>query len=209
MANSPLAFPRGTHWGQFLAGCLYHFPLRAPCMRFIRVSPLVGKPSPLGRPQSQAPWSWRRVSLRWAADCPAAHSEQPAVNWPLGTSHQEPRGWKRRRLSVSKLGQTRGAGPQGSPEQVSEGHWNRRTGVKRDPEVGEEAETPARRGRGAGNCSAETDREGVPEGPSPRRQTSDKKFQTLTASFQEPEMEKKTKRFHYLCLFFFLRKKSS
>ena len=124
------------------------------------------------------------------------------MNWPLGTSHQEPRGRKRRRLSVSKRGQTRGAGPQGSPEQVSEGHWNRRTGVKRDPEVGEEAETPARRGRGAGNRSAETDRAGVPEGPSPRRQTSDKKFQTLTASFQEPEMENKTKDF-ITCVFFF------
>ena len=49
-------------------------------------------------------------------------------------------------------------------------------------------ETPAGRGRGAGNRSAETDRAGVPEGPSPRRQTSDKKFQTLTASFREPEM---------------------
>lgn len=150
--------------------------------------PLVGKPSPLGRPLSQAPWSWRRVSLRRVAACPAAHSEQPAMNWPLGTSYQEPRGRKRRRLSVSKRRQTKGAGPQGSPEQVSEGHWNRRTGVKRGPEVGEEAETPARHGRGVGNRSAETDRTGEPGGPSPRRQTSDKKFQTLTASFRETEM---------------------
>ena len=71
-------------------------------------------------------------------------------------------------VSVSKREQTRGTRPRGSPEQISEGHWNRRTGVKRDPEVREETETPARHGRAAGNRSAETDGSGVREGPSPR-----------------------------------------
>ena len=180
--------PSGSPLGPVTSWLFVHFPFRASCMRFIRVSPPCWEAQPTGKATELGSVVLEVGQSVPGCSCPAAHSEQPAMNWPLGTSYQEPWDWKRRRLSVSKRGQTREAGPQGSPEQVSEGHWNRRTGVKRGPEVGEEAETPARHGRGVGNRSAETDRTGEPEGPSPRRQTSDKKFQTLTASFREPEM---------------------
>ena len=60
MANSPLPLPQGTRWGQFLSA---PFPIQSSLNEVHPgFSPLLGSPAHW-EGQSQAPWSWRWVSL--------------------------------------------------------------------------------------------------------------------------------------------------
>lgn len=67
MTNSVLTLALGTLWGQFVAGCLYHFQFRMPHSRPIQDSPPGWEPQPIGIHVPEA------GSLCQAATRPASH----------------------------------------------------------------------------------------------------------------------------------------
>lgn len=164
----------GALWGQFTAGCLYRVRFRTRRAARPGFPPSLG-PQPVGKPQSLAPCA------RGSEACarrPPPRCEHPAVNWPQGQGRAMG-AWGGRRGRCQQAQAARGPGS-GSPGQLSEGRGNR--GGSERPRCGKPS--PARGKR------RETD-EAPEKVPLPGRQAAgrqgDKRLQTLTASFREPE----------------------
>lgn len=167
VAGSAHTLVLGTLGGQFVAGCSCCPQFRAPRTQSVQPSPgprPAGEAGPRGRvpPVSTQLGTGPENLLRgpWG-------SEATAVSASVG------------RPEVPGLG-----GPRAGQQRALEG----KKGVKRGWEEGQEAETPACGGglpgrRRRGRCA----RRSLSRGEATGRQKSDKKFQTLTASFREPE----------------------
>lgn len=173
MPDSAHPFPL---WGQFIAGCFVPSPIQnspyAVCPRDLT---RVGNPA---RGEGHGTWLWVPLA---ASLCPGPPFGTPSCELAPRTSTRG----RRDAVSVSKRGQSGGARPRGSPEQASEGRWNGRTGLRETRRRGE-AETPPA-WRSCGRPDGRKRQVRREEGPLPGGQRSDKKFQTLTASFGEPE----------------------
>lgn len=110
MTNSVLTLVSGTLWGQFVAGCLYHFQFRLP-------HPWPDQePQPTGVRVLEAGGLCRHPPCR-----PLAHREHPAMNWPPRMFYQELWGSKRLQEVSASAGRPEAPGLGGAQSRSAKG----------------------------------------------------------------------------------------